>query len=115
MIRYGPQDQGPAEGRSDRCLAWDQDRERARKLARSAGSAECEVIPVLDLRAAAAESDVIVTCTTSRHPFLAADMVRPGAFIAAVGADSPHKSEIEPELMARTTVLADILGPTCAG
>jgi ornithine cyclodeaminase/alanine dehydrogenase len=35
--------------------------------------------------------------------------VRPGTFIAAVGADNPQKSEIHPELMARAIVVTDIL------
>jgi ornithine cyclodeaminase/alanine dehydrogenase-like protein (mu-crystallin family) len=35
--------------------------------------------------------------------------VAPGAFVAAVGADSPEKQEIEPELLARSAVVADVL------
>jgi alanine dehydrogenase len=50
-----------------------------------------------------------VTCTPSPVPYLGPDDVRPGTFIAAVGADNPQKSEIHPELMARATVVADIL------
>lgn len=68
----------------------------------------------LDLRAsknlveATADADVIVTCTTAREPFLRPEHVRAGTFIAAVGADAPHKQEIAPELMARTRVFADV-------
>jgi alanine dehydrogenase len=61
------------------------------------------------LRAATLGSDVIVTCTPSREPYLGVDDVRPGTFIAAVGADNPQKSEIHPDLMARATVVTDIL------
>ncbi len=50
-------------------------------------------------------ADVIVTCTTSRVPFLRE--ARPGAFIAAVGADNPEKSEIDPALMHSSTIVAD--------
>jgi hypothetical protein len=42
------------------------------------------------------------TCTPSREPYLGLDDVRPGTFIAAVGAD-----EIHPELMARAIVVAE--------
>ena len=35
--------------------------------------------------------------------------MRPGTFIAAVGADNRKKSEIHPDLMARATVVTDIL------
>jgi alanine dehydrogenase len=36
--------------------------------------------------------------------------VRPGAFVAAVGADSPDKNEVHPELMAKAHVVVDLLG-----
>ena len=62
-----------------------------------------------DLAGAARQSDVIVTCTTARTPFLGPEMVRPGSFVAAVGADSPDKSEIRPELMARARIVADVV------
>ena len=88
-----------------RGFAWDRDPARAGALTRAANGIEA----VADLAAAARESDVIVTCTTAREPFLLADMVRPGAFVAAVGADSPDKSEIAPALMARALVVADVL------
>ncbi len=57
----------------------------------------------------ALECDVIVTCTTSRHAFLEASMVGQGTFVAAVGADSPEKSEVAPDLMAKALVVADAL------
>jgi ornithine cyclodeaminase/alanine dehydrogenase-like protein (mu-crystallin family) len=60
------------------------------------------------------ESDIIVTCTTAQAAFLGVDDVRPGAFIAAVGADNPAKSEIEPALMARARVVVDSLDQCAA-
>jgi ornithine cyclodeaminase/alanine dehydrogenase len=35
--------------------------------------------------------------------------IRPGTFIAAVGADNPEKQELEPELMASAKIVVDIL------
>jgi alanine dehydrogenase len=35
--------------------------------------------------------------------------VRPGTFVAAVGADNPLKQELDPELMAANKVVVDIL------
>lgn len=55
------------------------------------------------------ESDVIVTCTPSRQFFLTRAMVPPGAFVAGVGTDDSRKQELEPELLAENTVVADIL------
>jgi alanine dehydrogenase len=68
-----------------------------------------EIIPVKDLSSAARESDVCVTCTTSRKPVLMRDDVRAGTFVAAVGADNPLKQELDPELMAGSKVVVDIL------
>ena len=62
-----------------------------------------------DLRRATVASDVIATCTTAKASFLTMDHVKPGTFIAAIGADNPEKSEIAPDLMARAKVVADIV------
>jgi len=35
--------------------------------------------------------------------------VAPGTFVAAVGADAPGKQELEPRLMATSTVVVDVL------
>lgn len=84
-------------------LAWDHRRAKAEALSVEG----VETIVAGNLREAARSSDIIVTCTTATAPFLSAGMVRPGTFIAAVGADAPHKSEISPGLMAKAMVVAD--------
>ena len=58
---------------------------------------------------ASRDSDVCVTCTPSRRPFLLREQVRPGTFVAAVGADSPDKQELDPALMAAGVVVTDVL------
>ena len=40
--------------------------------------------------------------------------VAAGAFVAAVGADNPEKQEIEPEMLAASAVVADVM-EQCAG
>ena len=83
---------------------------RARALAeRMAPELSASFEIATDLAAAVRSSDMCVTCTTSTVPFLTRDMVSPGAFIAAVGADSPTKHEIDPGLMAASKVVADSL------
>jgi alanine dehydrogenase len=62
-----------------------------------------------DLRAALQASDVCVTCTPSRRAFVSRAEVAPGTFIAAVGADSQGKQELEPALLASSTVVVDVL------
>lgn len=92
-----------------RGFAWDCRPARAHGFAATQSGPGFAVAPVSDLPSAARQSDVIVTCTTAQHPFLMLEMVAPGAFIAAVGADSPHKCEISPALMAQSLVVADVL------
>ena len=91
-------------------IVWDTDAHKARHFADDVSKALALPICVgRSLREATHRADVVVTCTTSRAPILGVGDVRPGTFIAAVGADAPHKSEIDPALMARATVVVDSL------
>src|SRR5258706_15927257 len=71
-----------------------------------------EVTPAKDLKRALAVSDVCVTCTPSRKPFLRLEDVPSGMFIAAIGADSPDKQELEAELVAASKGVAAIWAQT---
>jgi len=93
-----------------RIFAWDLDPEVSHAFAtRMAAETGIEAHPVDRLNEATRASDAIVTCTTAREPFLGVEDVRPGTFVAAVGADNPAKSEIKPALMATATVVVDVL------
>jgi len=63
-----------------------------------------------DLARATRASGIILTCTTSRTPFLGVRHVVAGTFISAVGADNEQKSAIEPALMRAAAVVADHRG-----
>jgi alanine dehydrogenase len=90
--------------------AFDLDGDKATAFARElAAELSIEVTPVRDLGEAVRRSGVCVTCTPSRTPFLTIEHVSPGTFVAAVGADSPGKQELEPALMARAGVVVDVL------
>lgn len=67
------------------------------------------ITPTKDLSRAARRSHVVVTCTPSRQPLLGPADVSPGAFIAAVGADSEEKQELDPELLAVASIVVDHL------
>jgi alanine dehydrogenase len=69
---------------------------------------------VRDLASAIQKSDVCITCTTANEFFVRKGDVRPGTFIAAVGADAEHKQEIDPDLIASAKVVADSLDQSCA-
>lgn len=62
-----------------------------------------------DLEKALSESDICVTCTPAKAAFVRHEWVRPGTFVAAVGADSPDKQELDPLLLRGNKVVADIL------
>ena len=81
---------------------------RARELASWAKTSfGLDCAPAPDLRTATLAADVVVTCTTSRVALLASGDVRPGTFIAAVGADNPSKSEIAPSLLVEARIVTD--------
>jgi alanine dehydrogenase len=67
------------------------------------------VVPESQLESAVKQSDVVVTCTPSKQYYLLKNYIQPGTFIAAVGADSPDKRELEPTLLVGNKVVADIL------
>lgn len=98
-----------AAAKLERVHVWDADAARAIAFAREM-SAELG----LDMEATAdlspaRRSDIVVACSSARRAFLTPDLVRPGTFIAAVGADNPDKSEIDPGLYAKSLVVVDSL------
>jgi len=93
-----------------RAFAYDSDPDRAGRFAVEMTKAcGIPVEAVRDLSAAARASDICVTCTPSKRPLLMLEDVRPGTFIAAVGADSEDKQEIDPRLFTGTKVVVDSL------
>jgi alanine dehydrogenase len=67
------------------------------------------VVHELDLERAAQQSDVVVTCTPSKRFYLHKSYIKPGTFVAAVGADSHDKQELEPTLLVGSKVVVDLL------
>jgi ornithine cyclodeaminase/alanine dehydrogenase-like protein (mu-crystallin family) len=96
-----------------RVFAYDIDARRAEALAASLPEAHFETLAVRDLRAALAQSDICVTCTPSRVPFITREDLAAGTFVAAVGADSEEKQELATDLVASSAVIVD-LGEQCA-
>jgi ornithine cyclodeaminase/alanine dehydrogenase-like protein (mu-crystallin family) len=86
-----------------RILAYDRDPARAAAFAARFGGTRAD-----NLDEAARSSDLIVTCTTASRYFITREMIRPGTFIAAVGADNEHKQEIDPRLLAESKVVTDL-------
>lgn len=93
-----------------RVHAWDIDLARARLFATDMRQElGLDVRVANDVRDATRESSIVVTTTSSQVPFLTLECIAPGTFVAAVGADSPQKSELDGHLLAGAKVVVDSL------
>jgi alanine dehydrogenase len=94
----------------DRVFAFDADATRAKVFADQLGTAlGLSVTPVDVLTEATRRSDIVVTCTPSRAALLGPGDLGSGAFLCAVGADSEHKQEVDPRLLADAALVVDVL------
>ena len=91
-------------------FAIDVDRNRASLFAeRLGGELGVHIVPNESLAKAVTQSDITVTCTPALAPIFRKEFLRPGQFIAAVGADSPNKQELEPMVLSRSKVVVDLV------
>jgi len=86
---------------------WGRDRAKADRCARDVAASlpGASVTVAASPAEAAASARLIVTATASRAPLLSAADLRPGTHVSAVGADSPGKQELDPEILRRATLL----------
>jgi len=93
-----------------KAYAFDVDKARAESFARE--MSEQFGIPVVasaNLEDAMNKSDVCVTCTPSQRYYLRKEDVAAGTFVAAIGADSPQKQELDPNLLKSSKVVVDLI------
>lgn len=89
--------------------AFDIDKAQSEKLKQEfQRKVEVIVINPDELPQALKQSQIVVTCTPSKKPFIQVEDIMPGTFIAAVGADSEEKQELFAELVASNKIVADI-------
>jgi ornithine cyclodeaminase len=72
-------------------------------LARELGEKLNLAARAVDAQEAAAEADVIATATRSATPLFDGALVKPGAFVAAVGSSTPAARELDDALLGRAT------------
>lgn len=60
---------------------------------------------VVDAATAAREADVIITATRASEPLFDGALVKPGAFVAAVGSSKPVARELDDALLARAAAI----------
>jgi ornithine cyclodeaminase/alanine dehydrogenase-like protein (mu-crystallin family) len=101
--------------RLERVRVWDIDPDRAAAFASDMRQATgLDIRVAADVRDATRPSAIVVTTTSSQVAYLTGDCISPGTFIAAVGADSPHKSEIDARLLADSKIVVDSLAQCLA-
>ena len=65
------------------------------------------LVGTTDAEAAVRGADVIVTGTHAREPLVMDDWLKPGAHIAALGADLEGEQELDPKILQRARVFVD--------
>ena len=85
---------------------FDKAKARAAELAQQLGF---PVTPHASVEQAIENADIIVTTTPSSQPILKAESIRPGQHITAMGSDSEHKNEIDPQIFSRAQYFCDRL------
>jgi alanine dehydrogenase len=101
--------------RLEKVFAFDVDHEQAERYADELSSElRIAVTAIRDLTEAVGRSDICVTCTPSKQPYLNQSDVAPGTFIAAVGADNEEKQELDPRLIAASKIVVDSLDQCAA-
>jgi len=99
--------QAVAEQRSfDRVIAWNRTPEKLAPLAKKAAEIDLP-FEAVSLDALGAQSDVIVTITSSFDAILKDIQVKAGTHITCMGTDTKGKQEVDAALVARATVFTD--------
>lgn len=89
-------------------MVWGRSSESLERYALAMEELGFQVSPTMDPAEVAAGCNLLVTATASKTPILKASMIRPGTHITAMGADTPAKQELDPEILAKAAfVVAD--------
>ena len=84
-----------------RVVLWARDGAKARACADDLRALGFEVALAGSPAEVAARANLIVTATASATPLLSAADVRPGTHVTAMGSDTPEKTELAPDVLAR--------------
>lgn len=64
-----------------------------------------DVVKVSSAEAVVRDSDLVITTTPAKAPYLNADWLHPGLHITAMGADAEEKQELYPEVFSRADLI----------
>ena len=92
-------------------VAWGRDRKKAEAFAAEMTARHrIPVVAVGSPEVACRDSDLVITVTPSREPFVRANWIEPGTHVTAVGADGPAKQELDVDVLQKADkVVADHL------
>lgn len=90
-----------------RVLIWNRSRDRADALAERLTQEGLQASVVSDLDAAAAQADVISSCTRSHAPLIKGACLKPGTHLDLVGGYTPQTREADDEAASRARVFVD--------
>jgi ornithine cyclodeaminase len=101
--------------RLSQVYVWGRNSERAAACVRDIGVLlpRVRVVAAASPAKVAAGATLIVTATASRAPLLHAEDLQPGTHVSAVGADSPGKQELDPQILRRAALLLVDSLPQC--
>jgi ornithine cyclodeaminase/alanine dehydrogenase-like protein (mu-crystallin family) len=91
-----------------RVVAWNRNLDKVSRL-RDVAEELGVTFEAVSLDSLGAQSDVIISITSSFAPILKAAQVKPGTHIACMGTDTKGKQEVETELVAISTLFTDEL------
>ena len=86
---------------------WNRSSARAERLAKTLNGLNVEIL-CASREDTIKDSDILVTITASNTPLVHSDEVGAGVHISAMGADQPGKQELDPGLVARAKLFADL-------
>ncbi len=79
---------------------WGRRPEAARHYARKMAAEGVGVSVAATVRQAAGGAAIVITATSAAEPLLRAGWLAGGTHVTAVGADMPHKQELDPRILA---------------
>jgi ectoine utilization protein EutC len=89
-----------------RLLVYDLDETRVKQyVAEMESTLGVEILPAAGVKEVIRRSQVVVTCTPSRQPYIEPSWLHPGLHITAMGADLADKQELAAEAVARADIL----------
>ncbi len=92
-----------------RVLVWNRDAARADAFAARIREELGLEGARASIEATVCAADILITATAASRPLVAAEWVRPGTHVSAMGADAPGKQELDVELARSAFLVADIV------